>query len=102
MRFTSLIVATLAASSFAAPTSTAVDGVYNFSYKLAEYYARVSKHARSANLSTICNTTNITLPSFASSHLPPPSDQKLRYVAVGRGTQVRSLKYASFFQFQEN
>lgn len=87
MRSILLIVASLAASTLAAPASAVLSDAYKYSDKLAEYYARVSRHTRTASLSPTCDTSNIELPAFASG-LPAPKGQKLLYAAVGRGTQV--------------
>ncbi|EIT81137.1 hypothetical protein AO1008_06312 [Aspergillus oryzae 100-8] len=93
MRSTFVFIACITAYSFAAPAF--FDNAYNFSNDLSEYLGRVSKHIEHSKdilNSATCDTSSVELPAQASG-LPSPSDQKLLYVALGRGTQFRrSLK----------
>lgn len=81
-----LLVVSLTASSFAAPMRGVLNDAYNYSEDLAQYFSRVSRHidAANGNRKPICDASNISLPS---STLPIPTNLKIRYVAVGRGTQ---------------
>ncbi|KAB8237290.1 hypothetical protein ETB97_007805 [Aspergillus alliaceus] len=77
----------LTAQIFAAPTL--YDDVYNYSNDLSEFLGRVSKHIEHSKdllSSATCDASRIELPAYASG-LPSPSDQRLLYVALGRGTQ---------------
>ncbi|RAQ55756.1 hypothetical protein AFGD_011217 [Aspergillus flavus] len=87
MRSTFVFIACITAYSFAAPAF--FDNAYNFSNDLSEYLGRVSKHIEHSKdilNSATCDTSSVELPAQASG-LPSPSDQKLLYVALGRGTQ---------------
>lgn len=86
MHFSGLILATLATVAAAAPTSNVFNDVYNFDSNLEEFYSRVSAHiGRYANgPPSSCDVSKVSLPS---SNLPAPTGT-LKYVAVGRGTQV--------------
>ncbi|KAE8378430.1 hypothetical protein BDV26DRAFT_261674 [Aspergillus bertholletiae] len=85
MRSTFVFITCLAAYSLAAPAF--FDNAYNYSNDLSEFLGRVSKHIEHSMdrlNSAACDTSSIELPA---SGLPSPSDQKLLYVALGRGTQ---------------
>ncbi|KAJ5917307.1 hypothetical protein N7466_010861 [Penicillium verhagenii] len=79
----------LAAVSSAAPANF-FDDAYDFSEELLGYYGKVSqkinqiRHTSSSSVE--CDTSKISLPSYASS-LPSPTGLKPLYVALGRGTQ---------------
>lgn len=93
-----LLVVSLTASSFAAPMRGVLNDAYNYSEDLAQYFSRVSRHidAANGNRKPICDASNISLPS---STLPIPTNLKIRYVAVGRGTQVSFVNLAILFLF---
>lgn len=99
---TVLLVVSLTASSFAAPTRGVLNDAYNYSEDLAQYFSRVSRHIDTANgnrnRKPICGVSNISLPS---STLPIPTNLKIRYVAVGRGTQVSFIALLSYFYFDK-
>ncbi|KXG50662.1 Protein of unknown function DUF3455 [Penicillium griseofulvum] len=88
MRFAPLIIC-LAAISLAAPTHF-LDGAYDWTDELAEFYGKVSEYINSAKHNTrgphVCDTSKIAMPSYASG-MASPSGLKPRYVALGRGTQ---------------
>lgn len=86
MHFSGLILASLATVAVAAPTSNVFNDVYNFDSNLEEFYSRVSAHIdRYVNGAT--PTPDMSKVSLPSSSLPAPTGT-LKYVAVGRGTQV--------------
>jgi hypothetical protein len=89
MRFAPLIIC-LAAISLAAPTHF-LDGAYDWTDELAEFYGKVSQYINSAKHNTrgphVCDTSKIAMP-FHASGMASPSGLKPRYVALGRGTQV--------------
>lgn len=86
--------AVLLATSLAAPTN--LNGVYDFSNDLADFYSKVSHHINDAKDSAgsfaSCDKSKIALPAHASG-LPRPNGQKPLYVAVGRGTQVGNIPF---------
>ncbi|PYH97925.1 hypothetical protein BO71DRAFT_317522 [Aspergillus ellipticus CBS 707.79] len=88
MRASLFLMSCLTAGSIAAPTL--LDEVYDYSTDLAMFLGRVSKYIDDAKglfkNSNSCDTSKISLPSYASS-LPSPSGMSVIYVAVGRGTQ---------------
>lgn len=81
----------LATVSLAAPANY-FDGVYEFSNELADFYSKVSMYInrvqQSTSPSAICDTSKITLPSYASEWQPSQDGTTPVYVALGRGTQV--------------
>jgi hypothetical protein len=89
MRLAPLLLSMVAVSS-AAP-SNFFNHAYDFSDELAEFYGKVSKYIdnvrHNVTPSSTCDTSKISLPSFASS-LPSPDGVTSMYVALGRGTQV--------------
>lgn len=86
MHFNGLILASLATVAVAAPTSNVFNDVYNFDSNLEEFYSKVSAHiGRYANGAS--STPDMSKVSLPSSSLPAPTGT-LKYVAVGRGTQV--------------
>jgi hypothetical protein len=91
----------------AAPIAPQFADIYNFSPALAEFYARVSHYIGGAGPATspTCDTSLITLPAaaLAANGLGPvPAGQVLKYVAIGRGTQVCIEVYISFITPTEN
>jgi hypothetical protein len=86
MHFSGLILASLATVAVAAPTSNVFNDVYNFDSSLEEFYSKVSTHIGRfvKGATTTCDMSKVSLPS---SGLPAPTGS-LKYVAVGRGTQV--------------
>ncbi|KAI2790899.1 hypothetical protein POX_c03750 [Penicillium oxalicum] len=80
----------LATVSLAAPANY-FDGVYEFSNELADFYSKVSMYInrvqQSTSPSAICDTSKITLPSYASEWQPSQDGTTPVYVALGRGTQ---------------
>ena len=84
------VLLSLVTVSLAAPANF-FDGAYDFSDELSDFYAKVSQyinHARKSSTPTAtCDTSKITLPSYASD-LPAPNGTSPMYVALGRGTQV--------------
>jgi hypothetical protein len=92
MRLNFLLVATMAVVACAAPTKTVYDDVYNFSPSLAEFYSKVSQYIDKFADGALpsCDVSKVALPAQASG-LPSPSNQTLKYVAIGRGTQVRLI-----------
>jgi hypothetical protein len=93
MRLAPTLLSMVVVSS-AAP-SNIFNNIYDFSDELAEFYGKVSKYidevSRDVTPSTTCDTSKISLPSYASS-LPSPDEATPMYVALGRGTQV-SMHY---------
>ena len=90
MRANLFLLGCLTAGSMAAPTL--LNDIYDYSSDLATYLGKVSKYIESTGEELIksansCDTSKISLPSYASS-LPSPSGMSPIYVAVGRGTQV--------------
>lgn len=84
------VLLSLATVSLAAPANF-FDGAYDFSDDLSDFYAKVShyiNHAKKSPTPTAtCDTSKITLPSYASG-LPAPNGTSPMYAALGRGTQV--------------
>lgn len=85
-----LILASLATVALAAPTSNVFNDVYNFDSNLEEFYSRVSTYiGQFANgPAPTCDMSKVSLPS---SDFPAPTGS-LRYVAIGRGTQVNTTE----------
>ncbi|KAJ5901794.1 hypothetical protein N7495_002322 [Penicillium taxi] len=80
----------LATVSAAAP-SNFFNNAYDFSEELASYYVKVSQYIKYIKknekaFTESCDTSKISLPTFASS-LPQPDGLTPLYVAIGRGTQ---------------
>jgi hypothetical protein len=92
MRFHSVyIVAAVASAAWAAPTSNSFwNNVYDFTPELEEFYSRVSDYINNGKFgkdtSQECDASKVSLPTEASG-LPSPTGT-LKYVAIGRGTQV--------------
>ncbi|PYH42340.1 uncharacterized protein BP01DRAFT_359592 [Aspergillus saccharolyticus JOP 1030-1] len=85
MRPSLCFFACFAAGALAAPTW--LDDIYDYSQEMASFLGEVSKEIEKVAISaTTCDTSKISLPSYASS-LPSPSGLTPVYVAVGRGTQ---------------
>lgn len=86
MHLSGLILASLATVAVAAPTSGVFNDVYNFDSSLEEFYTKVSTYiAQYTNgAAPTCDMSKVSLPS---SKLPAPKGS-LKYVAIGRGTQV--------------
>ncbi|KAJ5798734.1 uncharacterized protein N7503_006239 [Penicillium pulvis] len=83
-------VLSLVAVSSAAPTNF-FDDAYDFSEELLGYYSKVSQKinqiGQTSEASAVqCDTSKISLPSYASS-LPSPTGLSPLYVGLGRGTQ---------------
>ncbi|KAJ5096812.1 hypothetical protein N7456_007533 [Penicillium angulare] len=80
----------LVAVTAAAP-SNIFDDAYDFSEELSEYFTKVSENiksskSRSPDSFNSCDTSKISLPSYASG-LTAPDGLTATYVALGRGTQ---------------
>jgi hypothetical protein len=86
MHFSGLILASLATVAVAAPTSNVFDDVYNFDSSLEEFYSRVSTHIGrfTKGATSTCDVSKVSLPTS----ILPAAAGTLKYVAVGRGTQV--------------
>lgn len=84
------ILLSLATVSLAAPANY-FDDAYDFSDELSDFYSKVSEYisrmSKGTSPSATCDTSKISLPSYASS-LPAPTGMSPMYVALGRGTQV--------------
>lgn len=91
MHFRSVyVVAAVASAVWAAPTNPFYDKAYDFTPELEEFYSRISDYINNGKfgkgISQVCDASKVALPASASG-LPAPSGT-LKYVAIGRGTQV--------------
>lgn len=91
MRFHGVyVVAAVASAAWAAPTNPFFNNVYDFTPELEEFYSKVSDYINNGKFgkqnSQECDASKVALPAQASG-LPSPTGT-LKYVAIGRGTQV--------------
>jgi Protein of unknown function (DUF2990) len=84
--------AAIATLAIAAPVGGFND-VYHYSGDLLKFYSEVSRHIRAIppGATPTCDIANAQLPPPASQLPAVPAGQELKYVAVGRGTQVCSI-----------
>lgn len=90
MHFSGLLLASAATLAVAAPTNNVFNNVYDHTGNLEEFYSKVSdyiSHFAGDLASSTCYMTKVQFPTTATG-LPTPNGT-LKYVAVGRGTQVR-------------
>ena len=96
MRFNALALASVVTLAVAAPTKNVFNDVYTRSSSLEEFYSRVGNYINQFAgdvASATCDMSKVQLPA-AASQLPTPNGT-LKYVAIGRGTQVRQKQLPS-------
>lgn len=90
----STILLSLAAVSSAAPTNI-FDDALDFSEDLLGYYGKVSQYINKMRQNSrapyTCDVSKITLPSYAAGLADQATGLVPKYVALGRGTQVRKI-----------
>jgi Protein of unknown function (DUF2990) len=90
MHFSAVLLTSVATLAAAAPANNVFNNVYDYNSNLEEFYSKVSSYISQFSgdvADATCDLSKVELPSAASG-LPSPTGT-LKYVAIGRGTQVR-------------